>query len=145
MGIQHAIGEYTKTVSSVPPQLTVTAGGASNNVAVNGVSVDRMNYLSMVVAVAYQCTLSSTKTLTITIAIQHSEDNATWTAYGTQPANQVISASTANAIFTQNVDLHAANRYVRLVITPNLSNTGTDTASVAGLLVLGGANELPAT
>ena len=62
-----------------------TAGGAGNNTAVVGLTIDRDDYgipLSAVFDIAYEAVLGQGNTLTVKSAkVEHSQDGATWATY----------------------------------------------------------------
>lgn len=128
---------------------SVTAGGAGDNTAILGTAIQRsLIGLPSTVALAllFTGTLAATKTLSfLNCKIQHSDDGTTWTDFllFTDPGI-VASATGANAGQLQlGASLNGAKDYVRVVYTPDLSNTVTDTATVAAALVFAGARALP--
>jgi hypothetical protein len=115
--------------------------------------------LSADILVYFETVLTAAKTLSLAITINHSPDGATWTAYATQAATVVATGAgtvTGVARFTngaaaQNpngepgLSLGSAQRYLQVVVTPHLSNTATDTATIAAIGVFGGSDSLPAS
>lgn len=150
MAFARAIGEITTVRTGITPTNGV-AGTSFSGGAIHGTGIDRLalnNPLSLVIAVNAASTLTATKTLTVHTIVEHSVDNATWSTYtqpnGVQPVDLVQSATGANVgSQVTNVDLSAANEFVRITVTPTLSNTVTDTAVVAASLIFGGAGEVP--
>lgn len=127
---------------------TATAAGTGDNTAVTGATIDRQGYGSGKFVVAWKTTLGASETLTIAAEYQDSADGSTWnTATSLQAATTVKTGAATNAVGEEefNVDFAGLQRYVRFNFTPNLSAAGTDTAVVAGTLIMGGADELPAT
>lgn len=125
----------------------VTAGGAGDNTAVTGATIDRLGYDSCEVSVLYKTTLASSETLQLAIEYQESADGSSWdTAVALQAATTAQTGVQTNkvGIVTHEVDLRAKKRYIRFNYTPNLSASGTDTADTAAVCVLGGAKTLPA-
>lgn len=150
--------------------VSATAGGAGNNTAATGLTIDRetlQSYgagatLTNVVPIGavfllfYDTTLTATKTLSIgTVQVQHSPDNSTWTTLWDQsgtasltepagwPASGVVATATGQGVLAYQADLQGAYRYVRFNFTPDLSNTATDTATLAAVAVLSGMGEVP--
>jgi len=122
-----------------------TAGGSGDATEVNGVTLDtaalsaRPN--SVLFVVDAKATLAATKSLTITANLQDSADGSNW-ADITDPAVILTLTSAAGGtevgVGTLGYDLSRARRYVRIQATPDLSATGTDTASICGVAVFGG-------
>jgi hypothetical protein len=121
--------------------LAITAGAGQNGLAQTGLIVDRMaaNWpQAMALIFTWTTTLTATKTLTFgTVTVQHGQasnlsDAATFYA----PADTVVATGALTAspgVLRFQIDLKAAGRYLRLLYTPTLSNTGTDTAEIASL------------
>lgn len=130
---------------------SATAGGTGDNTAVTGTSIDRAaigNPLCAEVAVLYSATLAATKTLTLkTVKIEDSADGSTWADYATFDdavvATGATGGSTEAGAAAYKVNLSGARRYVRVDFTPDLSATGTDTASAVAAWVFGGFDVLP--
>lgn len=130
---------------------SLTAAGTGDATAVNGITIDRtaLNLPgSAVFTTLFSAVLAATKTLSLATVIQHSDDGSTWATYVSEAATVVATGPTGGATVTGqhaiNVNLRAAKRYVRSVVTPDLSATGTDTATIVEVAVLGGENPLPA-
>lgn len=122
---------------------TATAGGAGDNSAVTGESIDRQGFGSGTLAVAYKAVLSQAATLSLTVTRQDSDDGTTWNDAETLHAAAVVATgetggSTEQSVLKVKDSYEVKARYVRYVITPNLSAANTDTASVSAVLVLGG-------
>ncbi len=123
---------------------TLTAGGTGDNAAVVGATIDRVGYGSAAVAVAYTTTLAAADTLSLTVQREVSDDGTAWeTATTVQAATVVATGDTGGSTETGVLKLRESYentaRYVRYTVTPNLSASGTDTARVACVVVLGGA------
>lgn len=132
-------------------QGALTAGGSGNNSALTGAAVDRagLEYpLSCVLATFAEATLQSGQTLTLTTKLQHSANNSDWADFATEAAAVVATGPSGGGAVTAthelDVDLSGANEYVRAVVTPDLSASGTDTAVVMAAICFGGEPELPA-
>ena len=130
--------------------VTATAGGTGDATAVTGASIDRASHkmpLSAAFGIAFETVLSASATLSITSAkLQHSADGSTWADFLTFDAPGVVAtgAGTVDGIVKLDADVSTANRYLRLVWTPDLSASGTDTLKAQALAVLAGGNVLPA-
>lgn len=135
----------------------VTAGGSGDATEVTGVTINTAalqtapaiygkDFNSIAFVIAGTTTLADTKALTVTALIEDSADGSTW---ATKVASSTIVSITASGATTTGfagkvgVDLTACRQYVRVKFTPNLTATSTDTATVFGVAVLGGGNELP--
>ncbi|PWC96960.1 hypothetical protein [Azospirillum sp. TSO5] len=152
--IQHNVGAYLKAkIGSA--FVSATAGGTGDNASVNGAAVDRLSSSTGALAasgvfnVFYSATLAATKTLSLTaLKVQDSADGSTWADYLTPSAPGVVATgasggSTETGVSTLAVDLNSARRYVRVVFTPDLSASGTDTASLLATAVLAGYDRIP--
>jgi hypothetical protein len=131
---------------------SLTAGGAGNAAAVNGYTIDlaglRMPSNADIVF-HMNADLSADKTLNLTaLKIQDSAagDGSDWADFAVLPAPGVVvtGTGTVSGTFATGVSLSHARRYVRVVYTPDLTATATDTATVAAALTFAGFDELPA-
>lgn len=147
MGAPHMsdIGSYVKAV--VCGAVSATAGGAGDNSAVTGASIDRLGYESCKLVIGYKTTLAASETLQFAVEYQESDDNSSWdTAVALQAATTAKTGAATNfhGDVEFDVDLGAKKRYIRFNFTPNMSAAGTDTAICMAVCVLGGSNVLPA-
>lgn len=137
---------------------TLTAGGAGNNTAVVGATIDRQNLggsysagsmpMSAVFGVAYTATLAAGKALQAGLTVNSSPDGSTWTPVPGQTfplANAAVSVAggTVNGVAQFNVSLTSAQRYLQFVWTPNLTAASIDTASIFPMLAFGGFDRNP--
>ncbi len=159
------IGSLVKGVTAVVPvSIGQTSAGAATTQ--DGITVDRNEsgrrryYSCAAVAFGALTAGSSMKAASLSVNFQHSSDGTSWDNYstGTVPTAAVWGAtSSGNAVGTtggtaygavqQKVNLNGARRYVRMQIsTPTFSDcsSGSGTFNVAGAIVFGGADELPA-
>ena len=118
---------------------SVTAGGSGDATAINGVAIDRDSMYSGQVNVSYDATLSTDETLTLAMKLQHSDDGTNFEDFVTLD-NEVVLA-TAKGVVSRNFSLRAAKKYIRLVVTPDMSASDTDTASIGGTVVLTGSDK----
>jgi hypothetical protein len=140
-------------VARAAANLAITAGAGQDGQAQTGVIIDRAAFgwaQSAVFAIPYTTTLAATETLSVAMTVQDGENNALSDAgtFATR-ANAVVATgpsggATVTGVVELNVNLSGAKRYVRLNYTPDLSASGTDTAALSGVAVLGGAIRLPA-
>ena len=118
---------------------TVTAGAGQDNVAQTGLIVDRQgtNWSQKVTVVfLFTTSLAATKTLSLkSVVLSHGQaSNMSDTAAYSSPADAVVATGATTAVpstKTYEIDLKGAGRYLQLAYTPDLSNTGTDTAEFA--------------
>lgn len=149
--LQHGIGDVLTSVNALTPNV-VTAGTTDSGAAQNGNTIDRQslgrNYLSAQIAIPVTTTLAATKTLTVAAKVQDSADGTNFTDYGTAPSSTVLGSTSSTASQTLksakdfNVDISSARRYVRVVVTPTLSATASDTVALGGVAVLGGGDRI---
>jgi hypothetical protein len=145
--IQTDVGRYVKSVLALAP-VQITAGESGDGQAQNGVAIDRLGYLSAVAVVPVSATLGQGNTLTISAKVQDSADGSTgWADYGSGTGNVVLTGgtggSTETALLELNVNLAGARRYIRVVVTGDLSASSTDTQRFGAVLILGGADVKP--
>lgn len=142
----------------------ITAGGSGDATEVDGKTVDLLGlsakFRSAVLvfgAVQASGDIANTKVCSVTANLQDSADGSTWTDFTPtgESAVNIVSAQTIitgdggatiiSGTYAKAVDLSAARRYVRCQFTPDLSATGTDTATVQLTWVLGGGDQGPTT
>lgn len=140
----------------------VTAGGAGDATEVDGAWIDTDGFFSAQVAVFYSATLAQDETLSIAANYQDAtaSDGTGAADYGAVYANAVVATgdtggSTETGVVTFDVDFlggtqgaadgTTANQYGRIQFTPDLSAGSTDTAKLYAVLILGGAEDQPAS
>jgi hypothetical protein len=135
-------------------QAALTAGGSGDATTVTGITIDRQAFGngsmpdSAELAVLFAATLASGATLSVTFDVQDSADNSSFTDYATTAA--IVAATgpsgggTVKGQVTQGFNLKGARRYVRLTYLPDLSASGTDTATVIATGFFAGFDRLPA-
>ena len=135
----------------------VTAGGSGDATLITGTTINTAalqtapavyakDFASVAFVVAGTATLAATKSITVTALIEDSADGSSWaTKVASATIVSVTSSGGGTVTFTGKigVDLTACRQYVRVKATPDLSATGTDTATVFGVAVLGGPTDLP--
>lgn len=126
-----------------------TAGGTGDATAVTGATIDRDNYLSGVLSIAYKATLAADKTLTLAVERQESSDGTNWdTAVAIQAATLADTGggggTTETGVVKFNLNMSGYKRYVRFNFTPELNAANTDVAVISAQFVLGGAYKVPA-
>lgn len=130
----------------------VTAGGAGDATEVNGAYVDRQDFYSVKVVIAYTATLAAGATLSIAANLQDATDSSgTGVAdFGDAYASTVVATggvggSTETGVVELDFNLLTADQYIRGQFTPDLSAATTDTAELSMVYILGGAVENPVT
>jgi len=128
---------------------TLTAGGTGDDTAITGASVLAQNYNSGKLVVTFTATLAEGKTLDLDVNFYHSDDNSSFTTVTVAEAVVVATGgtggSTVTGTYEYDFNREKIGRYIKCTVTPNLNATGTDTARVATLFILGGAYENPVT
>lgn len=127
-----------------------TAGGTGDATEVDGAWIDRQGFDSLKVVIAYTTTLAATKTLSLAANLQDASDSSGTGAadFGSALSATVVATgasggSTETGVVELDFDVSGADQYVRIQFTPDLSATGTDTASISAIYVLGGADANP--
>jgi hypothetical protein len=123
----------------------VTAGGGGDAAEITGSTIDTMaqpKAESVVFEIPCVTTLTADKTLVVAGKIQDSANGSDWTDL-VASATLLTLIATGSGVARVGVDLNKARRYVRVMATPNLSHTSTDTAVVgAGIAEFGGLKEI---
>ena len=132
----------------------ITAGTTYDDVAhESAAGIDRLNKSgsiasSMSLAIMNKTTLAAAKYLTMDVAIADSADNSTYSSYTTLETGITVASGLTTAdveTYDYAIDLSSYKRYVKTKVVLDLTATGTDTAEVSILSVLGGYNKLPTT
>lgn len=131
---------------------TATAGGSGDASEVDGAYIDRQGFSSLKVVIAYKAVLTQAKTLSIAANLQDatSSAGAGVADYGDAMASAVVATgptggATMTGVVELDFDISGADQYVRVQYTPDLNASGTDTASLAAVYILGGAQVQPVT
>jgi hypothetical protein len=124
-----------------------TAGGAGDNTAVTGQTIDTDGFDGdCMLVISGKAALADTESLSIACELQESADGSSWdTAEAIETSTVVVTSAggTTEHIARQyQVDLQgggqARKRYIRFNFTPNLSASGTDTADLSACAILSG-------
>jgi hypothetical protein len=147
------IGAYLKGKNALAP-ITVGAGNGGSAVKQVGQSIDRFanrlaQSLKYIVSVA--ATLGSGQSVVVQPIVETSVDDTTYTDYGTDGVNDpaattITGNNDGSVVYAEievDVDLGAANEYIRLSLTPTLTRSGTDTVKFAAAAALGGLETVP--
>lgn len=143
------IGAYI--TSRAGGAVSAVAGGAGDATELDGAWIDRQGFLSAKLVVAYDATLAEGETLSLAANAQDAADGSGTGAadFGTAVADAVVATggtggSTERGTVEIDLDLTTARQYIRAQFTPNLSAANTDTARVHAVVILGGADRIPA-
>lgn len=125
---------------------TATAAGTGDATKVTSIDIDRLGYMSGTLVISGKATLQEDKTLSFTIDIQDcSTADGTFASYKsvskTAYATGGSGGTTEYFCVPVDVNLEGADRYLNIDITPDLSATGTDTATWAAVMILAGPTE----
>lgn len=132
--------------------ITATAGGSGDATETNGAWIDRQGFQSVKVVVVWSTTLAAAATLSIAANLQDaSAINGTGAAdFGDALAATVVATGpggggTVTGVTELDFDVSGADRYIRIQFTPDLSASGTDTARLAAVYIVGGSADQPVT
>lgn len=131
---------------------SATAGGTGDATEKDCAYIDRQGFSSLKVVIAYSAVLAATKTLAVAANLQDAtaSDGTGVADYGNAMSSAVVATGptgggTVTGVVELDFDVSGADRYVRLQFTPGLSATGTDTATLSAVYILGGAQVQPVT
>ncbi len=151
MGAPHVsnIGAFIKTIAPTASRgVAAGAGDATEVTALTGTGNDRRGYGSAKLVIVGHAVNTATKKLQLSsVKLEQSDDGTTWDSPVEQlTANVDLAVGTGEAFgtYTLDVNLAAYKRYLRYRYTPDHTASGTDTFEVGAVLVLGGADVLPA-
>ena len=131
------------------------AGGTGDATAKNGAIIDYLTLnhpLSGMIVIPWTATLADTKSLNLVAKVVHGDaanlsDVADYDFGGAEVDFGLVATSdggtTEVGVARMDVDFSGIKRYFRLVVTPDLDATGTDTAEFAACFVLGGQDKAP--
>lgn len=128
-----------------------TAGGAGDNAAITGETVDRFDKgtpESAVLCLSWAATLAEGETLTLTFTVETGaeddlSDAATLVTDTVVAATGPAGGGSLSGTLNIDVAVRAGGRYCRANVTPDLSAGDTDTAVVGGVWIFGGMDRLP--
>jgi hypothetical protein len=141
----------------------ITAGAGNDGVAVNGNIIDlqtlqnqgKKKFHSAKLMIPFTAVLAAAATLTATVVVQHGSaanlsDAATYLdelGVNGKPATIVATGpgggGTVRGVIEVSIALGGAKRYIRSVVTLNLSAATVDTVAAGGAWVLGAPEEAP--
>ena len=130
-----------------------TAAGAGDAATTTGVTIDRAGFatgsmpMSADIAVVWDATVATGKTLSIGYAIQDSADGSTFADYQVATYSVVATGVTAASVlageFKIPVSLTSARRYIRVNSNIDLNNSATDTAVSRSVGFFAGFDKIP--
>jgi hypothetical protein len=132
-------------------QADAVAAGAGDATESNGVYVDARGYGSASLWAFYEAVLAEDETLTLTANAQDASDGSgTGVAdFGTAYAATVVAtggtggSTERGAVRLADLNLAGSAGYLRSQVTPNLSNSATDTLRLQLVWVFGPGAEIP--
>jgi len=139
------IGAYF-TAQHAAYKIDIVAGSSTDNVEVTTAVVDRLGYGSGSLIISFNATLASTETISFTVKEQESADNSTWDTAATIQSATVAATGTSGVktgVVKLDLDYTSKKRYIKYLITADLSASATDTADWHAISIIGGADELP--
>lgn len=141
------------TLKRLSAAASAVAAGSGDSTTTTGVTIDRFGFPAggrpdtLALAVVFDATLATSRTLSIGYAVQDSADGTNWSDYMTATYAAVATGSTAASVrtgeFEVSVNLAAARRYVRANFAVDLSATQTDTAVTRAVGFFAGFDRLP--
>jgi hypothetical protein len=145
--IKTDIASYIKYAYCGNIKTLIVAGSGTDNSAVTGDAIDRINFESAVLAVEYKSTLAAGKKANLKVEILQSSDGTNWddavTLHNATVATGASGGSTEKGVFELALNLANYKRYIKFKTTMDLDATGTDTAEYYSTLGLGGSTYLP--
>ncbi len=144
--IEKNIGAYIKpTFSDIN---SFTAGASGDGEYHVGDAIDKMGFESGEFSVAYSAVLASGETLSVAKFYRDSEDNSAWGATTSLLSETVLGTgasggTTLEGVSNTDVELLNKNRYIKFIVKPTLSASGTDTLKFASVIILGGSDSIP--
>jgi hypothetical protein len=140
------VSETTKAVTAYKTT-ALTAAGSGDNTEITGNSIDLLGYTSLEIVTHYTTTLTASQTLSLLTKYETSSNGSDWNTAVTLQASTVVKTGAVTAgdgVHALSLVTGHLPRYIRFKVTPDLSHSGTDTASVCGVAILGGAQVIPA-
>lgn len=153
-------------VKSLSALLSWTAGGGADSATFTGTVIDREGFTTgslpstVDVDVWYSATLGSGHTLSLYMDVQHGASSSVFSDYATEQATVIATGPSGGGAVTgvyrmqvassnapaghPGIDVRGTQRYLRPLIIPHLSATGTDTAEIVAIGVFGGFDFLAA-
>jgi hypothetical protein len=141
------IASYIKYAYCGNIKTAIVAGSGTDNSAVTGDSIDRLNFESAVLAVEYKATLAAGKKAGLKVEILASSDGTNWddavTLHDATIATGGAGGTTEKGVFELALNLANYKRYIKFKTTMDLDASGTDAAEYYSTLGLGGSTYLP--
>lgn len=142
----HDLAAHLPVAQGAFASTAATAAGSGDSTSITGTAVDLTGlgarFNAALLVIGSQATLASGESLAVKTQIQYSANNSDWSNL-TSVATLYTHTASGGAVTggysgdTLNVDLSKVGRYIRAVVTPDLSRAGTDTAVVFGCWAFG--------
>lgn len=149
VAFQRNIGSFLRAAPALA-SVTVTAGDGSDGVPQDGITLDRNAFVplclsAMLVLTAVAALNDGVDTAEISVTFQDSADGVSWDTYNAGPPSPVATtiSEDGTSCIAVKAQLGGARRYVRAQVTASLSRANTDTVTLTGVWIVGGADELP--
>lgn len=149
VAFQRNVGSFIRAVPAMDAAV-ITAGAGNDGLPVDGLTIDRNDYVSVVLSALavmhVEVNVAADETLSVNIAVQDSADGVTWATYEPGPPDTYeaeVFAEDGHFCATRKIQLGGARRYVRIRPTLTLSAGATDTVGYDGVLIIAGSDELP--
>jgi hypothetical protein len=122
----------------VTPNTSLTAGGAGDNVEVQGDTIDTTGCLSIAIVIPFTATLDTAETLSLRTEVEESDDGSSFDAAVEIQAATVVATGLGTVDGAHQIADNVLQRkkFVRYNVTPDLSRGSIDTAEIAGAGVL---------
>lgn len=129
-----------------------TAAGTGDNTKVTSAYIDRLSsnggmFNSLQIVCPYLATLTAAQTLSLTVSLLHGTTTSPATSVAVLAKTVVetgADTATSGIYECTPVDLRPYGRYLKIELTPDLSHSGTDTASGHAVALLGNCGVEPA-
>lgn len=131
--------------------MSITAGAGSDNIAYSSAEFDTAMYNTMLIMVSGEATLAEGETLKVTVKVTESATSGgSFTDAETLATTATIATggsggSTEDGVVAYTVDISQYARYQIVEVTPDLSASGTDTATLVSSIILTDGIETPET
>lgn len=151
------LSRYVPIVHGLTPRTIATCTTADGD-TYNGRTVDRRQLDDRAQSAIASVTAgfiggpANTKTLSLTLSMQHSSDASSWENFSTaNNVTKVIGSTTTSTdvvgygVAQMRVDLTTARRYIRMVCVPDASATSSEDYGISGQWAFGGLQALAHT
>ena len=151
----HNFGKYLTTVNADAPIVVLSSadGVESDGNAIDRNALTRTVYRSAKVSIPFTTTLSTANSCIVAANVQDSPTSTAWTDYLAGVTSTGVTVTVLNStgavdqvlshVLEFDVDLGAADRYVRTQITVTMDEAAADICAIGAVWVFGGPPVLP--